>query len=71
MIRLKCGFWHKGARYKSDLTCNINLRYLSCQDINAPLMVATSWPKHAAGTATQVFVIKTCLAYCDGCMEAR
>jgi hypothetical protein len=69
--KLQCQFWHKGTLYKSDLKCNINLRYFSCQLINVPLMVATSWPKHAAGTATQVLVIKTGVAYCDGCMEAR
>jgi hypothetical protein len=34
-------------------------------------MVATSWSKHAAGTATQVFVIKTGVAYCDGCIVVR
>lgn len=62
-----CEFWHKTAFYKSDLTYNINLRYISCQLINVRLMVATSWPKHAAGTAEQVFVIKAIVAYCDGC----
>jgi len=70
-IKLKCEFWHKGVLYKSELTCNINLRYLSCQLINVPLMVATSWSKHAAGTAIQVFVIKTGVTCCDGCMEVR
>ena len=47
---------------KSDLTCTINLRYLSCQLINVPLMVATSWPKHAASTATQVPAWPTVMA---------
>jgi hypothetical protein len=69
--KIEMRIWHKGALYKSDHTCNISLRYLSCQLIHVPPMVAISWPKHAAGTATQLSVRKTGVVCCDGRMEAR